>query len=96
MNSEFRFPLIDVLAMPFLQFGASAGASSWTSAARGSTTSPSSSGEDGRLKDGHASYGAGFSVYFLGLPWNVDFAKQWDFQHSLSAWQTTFYIGMTF
>jgi hypothetical protein len=51
---------------------------------------------DPGVPGGLASFGGGFSVYFLGLPWNVDFAKKWDFKHTLSDWQTTFYVGTTF
>ncbi len=96
VNSEFRFPLVDVLAMPFLQFGGIRGRIFLDVGGAWLNDQSFQFWEDGQLKDGHASYGAGFSVYFLGLPWNVDFSKQWDFQHSLSPLQTTFYIGMTF
>jgi len=96
VNSEFRFPLVDVLAMPFLQFGGIRGRIFLDVGGAWLNDQSFQFWEDGQLKDGHASYGAGFSVYFLGLPWNVDFSRQWDFQHSLSPLQTTFYIGMTF
>ena len=43
--------------------------------------------------DGRAAYGAGFTAYFLGIPWNVDFARPTDMKSSLGGWQTTFYIG---
>ena len=52
--------------------------------------------QDGVLKDGSPPSARASRVYFLGLPWNVDFAKQWDFSHALSGWMTTFYIGETF
>ena len=96
VNTEFRFPLVDVLAMPFLQFGGIRGRIFLDVGGAWLIDQSFQFWEDGRLKDGHASYGAGFSVYFLGLPWNVDFSKQWDFHSSLSGTQVTFYIGTTF
>ena len=104
VNSEFRFPLIDVLSTPILAFQGVRGRIFldvaggwlndqsfvfWTDGVLNGLTDPTTPG-------GLASFGAGFSVYFLGVPWNFDFAKQWDFSHSLSNWQTTFYIGTTF
>jgi Tol biopolymer transport system component len=96
VNSEFRFPLIDVLATPILAFQGVRGhifldvGGSWLNDQGFQFI------QDGALKDGKASFGAGFSVYFFGLPWNVDFAKQWDFKQTLSNWQATFYVGTTF
>ncbi len=104
INSEFRFPLIDVLATPILAFqgvrgrifldvgGAWLNGQSfafWTDGQLNGLNNPSAPG-------GLASFGGGFSVYFLGLPWNFDWAKKWDFKHTLSDWQTTFYVGTTF
>ena len=104
VNSEFRFPLIDILATPILAFQGVRGRIFldigggwlngqsfvfWTDGTLNGLKDPSTPG-------GFASYGAGFSVYFLGLPWNVDAARQWDFSHNLSNWQWTFYVGYTF
>jgi hypothetical protein len=96
VNSEFRFPLIDVLATPILAFQGMRGRLFLDVGGAWLNDQGFQFMQDGTLKDGKASFGAGFSVYFLGLPWNVDFAKQWDFSHALSGWQTTFYIGGTF
>jgi Tol biopolymer transport system component len=97
LNSEFRFPLIDLLATGigiqgvrgriFLDLGGA-----WLK------DQPFQfwDGENGQLKDGRASYGAGFSIFFLGLPWNFDFAKQWDFKQTTGGTQTEFYVGWTF
>jgi WD40-like Beta Propeller Repeat len=96
VNTEFRFPLVDVLATPILQFGGIRGRIFLDIGGAWLNDQSFQFMQGGTLKDGHSSFGAGFSVYFLGLPWNVDWAKQWDFQSSLSNWQTTFYVGTTF
>ena len=49
--------------------------------------------EDGRLVDAKASWGFGLTAYFLGVPWNFDFARPTDLKHNLDNWQFTFYIG---
>ncbi|MGZ5428425.1 MAG: BamA/TamA family outer membrane protein, partial [Thermoanaerobaculia bacterium] len=96
VNTEFRFPLVDVLATPVLQFGGIRGRIFVDVGGAWLNDQSFRFWQDGRLKDGHASYGAGFSIYFLGLPWNVDFSKQWDFRSALSGTQATFYVGTTF
>jgi hypothetical protein len=98
LNAEFRFPLIDVIAMPFLTFQGIRGrifldvGGAWLK----DQTFQFWDGDTNSLKDGRASYGAGFSIYFLGMPWNFDWARQWDFNQNLSGWRGQFYIGMTF
>jgi outer membrane protein assembly factor BamA len=94
LNAEFRFPLIDVLMTGIgLNFGGVRGRFFFD------IGGAYLDGEDfhwsyqGRLEDARASYGAGFSAYFLGIPWNVDFARPTDLKSSLGGWQTTFYIG---
>ena len=99
LNSEFRFPLVDVLATGFglviqgvrgrLFFDVGG---AWLK----DQAFQFWDGEANRLKDGRASYGAGFSIYFLGLPWNLDFARQWDFKQNTGGTQTEFYVGWTF
>jgi len=94
VNTEFRFPLIDALITGIgLNFGGIRGrlffdiGTAWLE------------GEDhqfsagGRLVDGKAAYGAGFTAYFLGIPWNVDMARPTDMKSTLDNWQWTFYIG---
>ncbi len=96
VNTEFRFPLIDILATPVLAFGGVRGHIFLDIGGAWLKDQSFQFWQDGRLRDGHASYGAGFSVYFLGLPWNIDFSKQWDFRSTLSGTQATFYVGTTF
>jgi hypothetical protein len=100
-NFEYRFPLIDVLATPILQFrdirgqifldvgGAALQDQKfvfWEKDADGKR----------RLRDGNAAYGFGFQVEFLGLQLHWDFAKLWDFRKTLSGLKTSFYIGAQF
>ena len=98
LNTELRFPLVDLLATPILGFQGVRGrifvdiGGAWLQGEHFRFWN----GDENRLENARASYGAGFSVYFLGLPWNVDFAKQWDFKHSLSSTQVTFYVGNVF
>ncbi len=99
LNSEFRFPLIDVLSTGFglviqgvrghvfLDVGGA-----WLR----DQSFQFWDGAQGRLKDGRASYGAGVSIFFLGLPWNIDFARQWDFKQTNGGTQTEFYVGWSF
>jgi hypothetical protein len=97
-NAEFRFPLIDLFATPIIAFGGVRGrvfldvAGAWLKG----QSFQFWDGANSRLKDAQSAYGAGFSIYFLGLPWNVDFARPWDLHSSLGGFRTTFYVGTTF
>ena len=53
-------------------------------------------GESGRLTDGVASYGFGFSITVFGLPMHWDFIKLWDFKDTLDDTQVEFWIGYQF
>ena len=101
LNAEWRFPLVDFLAMPFLR----------TADIRGrlfldiggakydypGLTQPYTCFEDGRLQDCVSSYGMGFSVNLFGLPCHFDFAKRWDFKQTLSdSLESTFWIGIRY
>lgn len=98
VNSEFRFPLIDVIATPILAFQGIRGRIFFDIGGAWLKNEPFHfwDSEERRLDDARASYGAGFSVYFLGMPWNVDFARHWDFQKNLTGWRGQFYVGTTF
>jgi hypothetical protein len=100
-NIEFRFPLIDVLRGPFLNFSGIRGrvfldvGGAWRDYL----------GEDfdlwdddeSRLADAVSSYGWGLTVRFGGLDLNWDFAQQWDFKDSLEGgFRTDFWIGTRF
>ncbi len=52
--------------------------------------------KDGRLLDGSASVGYGFSFNFLGLELHWDFAKQFDLKDTKGQFKTSFWIGDTF
>jgi hypothetical protein len=98
MNFEYRFPLIDLLALPFgaignirgrffLDVGAAALEDQkfrfWDSSQH-------------QLIDGKSSYGYGIQFGFLGLMLHWDFAHLWDFKRTLSGLKTSFYIGTEF
>jgi Tol biopolymer transport system component len=97
-NFEFRFPLIDYLVFPiggirnirshiFFDIGGGSLKNQnfkfWDSS-------------EHQLIDGKASYGMGFQLVLLGLELHWDFARQTDFKHTLSGFQTAFYIGTSF
>ncbi len=94
LNTELRFPLIDLLVTGIgLNFGAVRGRIFFDIGAAYLENEDFSFSYQGRLVDGRAAYGAGFTAVFLGVPWNVDFARPTDMKSSLGGWQTTFYIG---
>ncbi|MBK9089133.1 MAG: PD40 domain-containing protein [Holophagales bacterium] len=94
LNTELRFPLIDVLITGIgLNFGGVRGRLFFDIGAAYLQNEDFTFAEGGRLVDGRAAYGAGFTAYFLGIPWNVDFARPTDMKSSLGGWQTTFYLG---
>jgi Tol biopolymer transport system component len=98
-NLELRFPLFDQLATPVLNFGAVRGVifvdiggawfdefedfDLWNSA-------------ENRLEDAVASYGYGVSIDWGGLSLNIDFAKRWDLDRTLSGYESSFWIGTRF
>lgn len=109
VNSEFRFPLIDILQTGFgLGFQGVRGrvffdiGGAWLA----DQSFQLYDSDLDMFRDGRASYGAGFSVYFLGLPWNFDFARQleyytppgpeFDSSRWDDGWRFEFYIGWTF
>lgn len=107
-NVELRFPLIDRLATPILDFQGIRGrvfldvGGAWFNSFRSVGGQDLDQdfdfwdSEENRLADGRAAYGMGFTIRLLGLDWNWDIAKQWDGKESLSGTETSFYIGWAF
>jgi Tol biopolymer transport system component len=98
-NVEYRFPLIDVLATPILNFRNIRGnlffdvGGAWYDDFQDFKFFQD--GEN-RLQDAVSSYGFGVSVQFLyGLDFNWDFATLWDFKDVLDH-RTSFWIGTRF
>jgi len=99
-NLEFRFPLLDVVATPFLAFQGIRGAlfvdigGAWYS----DFESFDFYNEDTkRLQDGVASYGWGITTNLYGLDFNWDFAKLYKpAVEGDSGFQTEFWIGTRF
>ena len=96
-NFEFRFPLVDVLATPFLVLQQVRGVIFFDVGAARFEDQPFDFVDDeGRLKDGKASVGYGFSFRFWGMQLNWDFAKRFDFKDTEGTFRTSFWIGETF
>jgi len=100
-NSEWRFPLIDHLVLPWLhladmrgRFFLDVGGAWWDYPGY---KQPFRCIDNGQLQDCVSSYGFGFSLNLFGLPLNWDFSKQWDFKHTLDRTaQTWFWVGFQF
>ncbi len=101
LNSEWRFPLIDHLVLPWLhlsemrgRFFLDVGGAWWDYPGY---TQSFRCINDGQLQDCVSSYGFGLSLNLFGLPVNWDFSKQWDFKHTLDrSAQTWFWVGFQF
>jgi hypothetical protein len=99
-NVEWRFPLIDELRMPWLRLTEIRGhlfvdvGAAWFE--DDSFDSDFNFMDDGRLDDGFSAYGFGISLRLLGLPVHWEFAKRWDFEETLSDYETDFWIGFRF
>jgi len=98
-NLEWRFPLIDYLAIPGFAFQQIRGVlfldvgGAWYSDVE---SFQFWDGEENKLADGVSSYGWGFSLNLFGLAMNWDFVRQWDFSETLTGWETSFWIGRRF
>ncbi|MDY7092595.1 MAG: collagenase [Acidobacteriota bacterium] len=98
-NIEYRFPLIDYIATPILQFQGIRGRFFLDVGAAWFDDGPDFNfydSDNSRLEDGVAAYGFGFSVRFFGLNLNWDLSKQWNFEDSSDGYRTDFYIGTRF
>jgi hypothetical protein len=97
-NFEFRFPLVDLIALPWIAFRdirAHIFFDVGGTKLKGGSFQFWDSTND-KLQDAQAAYGAGIDVTLLGLPVKIDFAKQTDLKTSLSGFKTSWYIGYTF
>ncbi len=100
-NIEIRFPLIDYLAIPFMQFANIRGNIFLDV---GSAYYPDFNddwecynSDTSALEDCVASYGWGISFRLFGLELNWDFARRWNFSETLSdGFETSFWIGPRF
>ncbi|HYR29485.1 MAG TPA: hypothetical protein VEU30_13525, partial [Thermoanaerobaculia bacterium] len=98
-NVEFRFPLVDVLATPVVVLQQVRGVIFMDIGAAKFKDQPGweFTDDDGRLQDGKASLGYGFSFRFWGMQLNWDFAKRFDLKDtSDEGFRTSFWIGETF
>lgn len=95
-NIELRFPLIDSLRFPFMEFRQIRGRIFCDIGAGWFKDEPFRFVRDNRLDQGKASIGIGFTVRFIGLDWNWDFARRWDFKNLQKEVRTSFWIGRSF
>jgi hypothetical protein len=108
-NLELRFPLVEVLALPFIAiqgirgrvFLDTGGAWFEYDGEKFDWWDEDSNGFPAdnpflRTRGPKAAYGWGFTVNLLGLDLNWDFAKQWRFEGAESRYQTTFWVGTRF
>ncbi len=100
-NVEYRFPLIDALVTPILDFRGIRGrvfldvGGAWFD--QFDQDFDFWNEDENRLQDGISAYGWGLSMIFGGLELNWDFAQRWDFDEELDGgYQTSFWIGSRF
>jgi len=95
-NVELRFPLVDVLATPFMVLQQIRGVLFLDVGAAHFDGQPFRFARGGRLADAKAAVGWGFSFQFWGLQLNWDFAKRYDGKDTEGGFRTSFWIGDTF
>jgi Tol biopolymer transport system component len=95
-NVEFRFPLIDVLAMPFMRLDGIRGNLFFDIGGAKLPGQPYTFYEDGRLVNGVSAVGYGASMNFLGLEMHFEFAKRFDLKNTYGKIHSAFWIGETF
>jgi WD40 repeat protein len=95
-NVEFRFPLVDVLATPFIVLQQVRGVLFMDIGAAHFEGRPFRFARNGRLEDAKASIGWGFSFRFWGLQLNWDFAKRFDLKDTEGGFRTSFWVGDPF
>jgi Tol biopolymer transport system component len=99
-NAEFRFPLIDALVTPALDFRGirgriflDVGGAWFSSYGQGFVFWDR---DNKQFENARASYGWGITVRFLGLDLNWDFAKQWRVPNAEAGFRSSFWIGRRF
>ena len=98
-NAEFRFPMVDLLATPFLGFQGIRGVLFFDIGGAYFKDGPPFkfyNSDLHRLQDGVASYGYGITINLFGLDLNWDFAKQYDFKQTHGSYRSAFWIGARF
>ena len=110
-NFEFRFPLIDLIALPFLAFRDIRAHAffDWGGIKLKNGSFQLWNSDKNQFEDSVASYGGGIDVTILGLPVHIDFAKLMKSTladrlvtqglldpKSLTGVRTSWYIGYTF
>lgn len=95
-NLEFRFPLIDVLQMPWLRLDGIRGTFFVDVGGAKFADQPYTFMEGGRLVNGVAAMGYGVSFNFMGLELHFDFSRRTDLKNSYGKTQSEFWIGQTF
>jgi Tol biopolymer transport system component len=106
-NIEWRFPLVDRMDLAFLRIGGIRGrifmdvGAAWYVDRNGNEFNMFGDPgftlyEDGVLVDGVSSYGWGLDLNLFGLPMHWDWVKIWNFDQSLTDWETNFWIGVRF
>lgn len=100
-NIEYRFPLIDVLATPVLNFRSIRGrvfldvGGAWFDILGQDFDFWNS--DENRFEDAVSSYGFGVTINLMGIDLNWDFANLWDGKDSLGyGWGSQFWIGTRF
>ena len=100
-NIEYRFPLVDYLALPFMAFQGVRGifffdvGGAWYDFAEKAGFYDFYDEEENRLVNGISAYGYGITVNVLGMELNWDIARRWDFKDNLDT-RTSFWIGTRF
>ena len=95
-NVELRFPLIDVLATPFVTFTGIRANLFFDIGGAKLPGQPYTFWKDRRLVNGLASVGYGISMNLLGLELHWDFAKRTDLRNVYGKFRTEFWIGEVF
>jgi Tol biopolymer transport system component len=96
-NLEFRFPLIDVLAAPWIVLQNIRGNLFFDIGGAKFPGQPYTFMKNGRLVDGVAAVGYGLSFNLLGVELHWDIARRTDLKHTVPGGnRTEFWIGQTF